>query len=500
MKKKVFLSLLTALLLVLWVPTIAFAADGTECTAGTSCKEHTAAIGNTHYDSLTDAIAAAKNGDTIVLLKSVTENNVSFTKSGNYTLNLNGNTLESTAVGSDIIALRAADLTLTIQNGTLATDITNTYGIYAYNAYGTVGYDNLNLELDHVTIDCIDQALGVQGLNANQNVTVKNSNLICESTGIYFPPLSGVLTIENSQISAVDNAVVVKGGSVIIKGADTKLIATGVPEDQDKPYDGNTSGEGFPQTGSALYVEGGYKAAGNIGERPIRIQLEDGTFISENAAAVAVNHIKDQQVQKTEISGGIYSSDIIQFVKPEAVSAVVTSAGKNTYYIGNTPTVSARVSAAAISGDSISVLSGDVDLTINKDDVIVTNKGNGQVFADGHEVGSEPFETHAHVWGQPTGVREPSCTQEGYTGDKACTICSLVEKGTVLDKLPHNYQDGKCTVCGAADPNYKPAEAEKDDTNVPETGDSNPLALLLLALLISGAASVSIFTYNQKKA
>lgn len=94
------------------------------------------------------------------------------------------------------------------------------------------------------------------------------------------------------------------------------------------------------------------------------------------------------------------------------------------------------------------------------------------------------------------GAKEATCTEVGYTGDKVCKWCgTLMEKGkeipmkehtvvdvaaveatcttdgmkagtkcsvcgTVLsgcekvDKLGHDYKDGKCTRCGEADPNY----------------------------------------------
>ena len=54
-------------------------------------------------------------------------------------------------------------------------------------------------------------------------------------------------------------------------------------------------------------------------------------------------------------------------------------------------------------------------------------------------------------------AKDATCTEEGYTGDKVCTVCGeVVEQGTVIAKLPHNFEDGKCTVCGAIDSTFKP--------------------------------------------
>ena len=53
-------------------------------------------------------------------------------------------------------------------------------------------------------------------------------------------------------------------------------------------------------------------------------------------------------------------------------------------------------------------------------------------------------------------AKDATCTAEGYTGDKVCTVCGeVVEHGTVIAKLPHDFEDGKCTVCGAEDPDYE---------------------------------------------
>lgn len=39
---------------------------------------------------------------------------------------------------------------------------------------------------------------------------------------------------------------------------------------------------------------------------------------------------------------------------------------------------------------------------------------------------------------------DATCTNEGYTGDKVCTICGeVVEEGTVIEKVAHNYKGGK---------------------------------------------------------
>lgn len=56
-----------------------------------------------------------------------------------------------------------------------------------------------------------------------------------------------------------------------------------------------------------------------------------------------------------------------------------------------------------------------------------------------------------------TGAVAPTCTQEGYTGDEVCTVChQVITPGKALEKLPHDYKGGTCTMCGALDSAFKP--------------------------------------------
>ena len=52
-------------------------------------------------------------------------------------------------------------------------------------------------------------------------------------------------------------------------------------------------------------------------------------------------------------------------------------------------------------------------------------------------------------------VTAPTCTEKGYT-THTCA-CGNSYKDSYTNALGHSYKNGKCTRCGAADPNYKPA-------------------------------------------
>ena len=66
-------------------------------------------------------------------------------------------------------------------------------------------------------------------------------------------------------------------------------------------------------------------------------------------------------------------------------------------------------------------------------------------------------------------VVAPTCTAKGYT-EYTCTRCGDSYKKKFTAMVDHKYENGKCTVCGAADPSYKP---EEDKT--PKYGDFSDL-------------------------
>lgn len=462
-------ALLALILACSLFPVMAFA-EGVECSEGDSCTAHTAAIGTKHYTTLQEAIDAASDKEEIKLLKDVTEHGVTFTKAGAYTLNLNGKTLTAGVKDDEIIAIKTPDLTLTIKNGSLASECGTTYGIYAYCNGGTAtpgDYANLNLLLDGVIIDCVDQALGVQGNNSTQNVTVRNSKISCDTTGIYFPPKSGTLIVEDSIVEAVNNGIVVKGGTVVIKGDQTKISASGIPAEQDKPpYDGNAQGEGFPKTGNALYIEGNYSLNGAA--RPINVAIQGGTLESKNAVALGMNFVKAPDMQKAEVTGGVFSSDVTQFAAASATSASLTTQnGTTTYYVGTAQEIAARMIENAQEGDTISVLKGDLDLGNSiVGGVKVTNKGQGTVTVNGALVGPTESTTCSHEWGAPVwnwaGNRESAsatftCARDakhketvaanvdidGYAGRLVYTATVAFQGKTYTDRKTVLYGDGE---------------------------------------------------------
>ncbi len=58
-------------------------------------------------------------------------------------------------------------------------------------------------------------------------------------------------------------------------------------------------------------------------------------------------------------------------------------------------------------------------------------------------------------------AKEPTCTVWGYTGDTVCATCGeVLQKSIFLPAKGHSYENGICTVCGEADPDWVPPEPE----------------------------------------
>ena len=90
-------------------------------------------------------------------------------------------------------------------------------------------------------------------------------------------------------------------------------------------------------------------------------------------------------MQKAEVTGGVFSSDVTQFAAASATSASLTTQnGTTTYYVGTAQEIAARMIENAQEGDTISVLKGDLDLGNSiVGGVKVTNKGQGTVTVNG---------------------------------------------------------------------------------------------------------------------
>ena len=409
MKKKLCSILLALTMVLTLLPVSALAEDG---------AEKVAKIGDTEYTTLQDAINAAGDAGsetTITLLTNVDLTNATikqlrFTKANsNIVLDLAGNTV--TAADGEAIMLNEANITLTIKNGTITNNIPGSYsdGLYAY-----AKCNNLSLTLDNVTINSRTQGLAVQGLTSNSNVTVKNSVITStEELGIYYPPKSGTLSIENSQITGV-TGIVVKGSTLNVSGDKTVITGFGPKIDPEEYYTGATDGSStLTETGDAIYVESGYN------DRDISVNISGGQLVSTNAKSIQM-FIKNSEVTSVKrdvsVSGGTFSDlSALNYLAPSAnVSVKLTADTQKDVVIPANTTVTLDLNGHNLTNVSGHTITNNGNLTVTGSgtvDNISDGKGalvnkvgaiatlNGGTFTRSQEAGTyEPDLANGNTW------------------------------------------------------------------------------------------------------
>ena len=121
------------------------------------------------------------------------------------------------------------------------------------------------------------------------------------------------------------------------------------------------------------------------------------------------------------------------------------------------------------------------------------------------------IDADAHGETELKNAKDATCTEKGYTGDKVCKDCGkTVEAGTEIEMTAHTFENGKCSVCGAADPDYVPdtsdtssedvssdASSDADSSGTPSTGDASALVWLVLAAVCIGG---TVFVLRKRNA
>ena len=319
-----------------------------------TAENATASVGDKYYNSLSAAIAAAEDGDTVTLLKSV-EVASRIEIADDITLDLDGKTLTSTA---DIGILVASNTSFELTGGTLdhnpasgstksgvfvcasatftlASDATiesTAAGVTGTNNAANEGNATFNI---YGTIDCDDIGIWGQGPNNTYNiigaiinsnyfgvyqngsyggcsVTIQDSTItdgLTNGCGVYIAnsnnnaqnPTQGMqtLVIENSSITGA-TAVEVKYTDVTITGENTVLTATGKESV-------TQNGNGSVTTGYALAIT--HNGTGStVDSADGDVVVTGGTFNGEVGVQSPIQSA--QTAAEVAISGGTFSSEV----------------------------------------------------------------------------------------------------------------------------------------------------------------------------------------------
>ena len=91
---------------------------------------------------------------------------------------------------------------------------------------------------------------------------------------------------------------------------------------------------------------------------------------------------------------------------------------------------------------------------------------------------------------------DANCTEAGFTAEY-CTNCGLILSFEEISALGHTFKDGKCTVCGEADPGYKPAGELTEKGDSPATGDT--FCVVYVGLAVSALMGTAVMIGKKKE-
>ena len=322
---------LCACMVAMTVPC-AFAADE-------EVTDPVAKIGEQGYTTLEEAIASAKDGDTITLLKNIDLETDRVYLNKNVTLDLAGHELTSANTTCTVLSVAGGAFTDSIGGGKVentAYDKTNAsgsnFGIAVVVGNDRVTFDNVALQGNYaiftqtsgetvvtnckltglavgvgilgasstdkkttsVTInegtEIVARDFGISG-NGNYDYTkimINGGTITSENLGIYHPQV-GDLTISGGEITAPNGIQYCGAGAFNISG-DAKITATGpYTEFPQKP---SAQGDGSTDDGVAIALisrGGGWQASD---EETMKVNISGGTLTSQNNAAIAVYRLQ----------------------------------------------------------------------------------------------------------------------------------------------------------------------------------------------------------------
>ncbi len=197
--------------------------------------------------------------------------------------------------------------------------------------------------------------------------------------------------------------------------------------------------------------------------------------LSANTVMSSFNKHKDDD--------GSYGKGIVNigFAEGEALEIDMSE------YVSDISKVSI-VSGGTLSGNTVTVDEGAT--------AVEYKYTTGNATIDGKESLLVVLNVHTHAYDNACdtacNVCEEARTVEPHVYDNACdTACNVCNAAR---EITHDYQEGKCSVCGATDPNYvappaaAPASAEEDDEGGLGVG-------AIVAICVGGAAVVGVGSF-----
>ena len=433
--------------------------------------------------------------------------------------------------------------TVTMRNSTVDIDVTagDEQAVCCQLGFITIE-DTVLTTKTSMAEDGANYALYVDG-----DLLIKGDKTDVKHTGgIGFSSDSGTITIEGGKVDVKSNDTALLGyrgvtisggvvkaestnsyailgtkGTVSITGADTEVTAITGSEDYAAIGNSNNPdvGDGGIHLDAKITVQGMNLIVGLKKDAEAAITLGENFEI---AGATLKHESIDSSKTKTyfvDAEGNALTGE-----------AVVC---KHTY--GETPTWTWAEDGSSATASFPCTASGDytevVNATITSQTTPATCVATGKtVYTAKATFGGKEYtstkeitiaiDADAHGETELKNAKDATCTEKGYTGDKVCKDCGkTVEAGTEIEMTAHTFENGKCSVCGAADPDYVPdtsdtssedvssdgssdaassdASSDADSSGTPSTGDASALVWLVLAAVCIGG---TVFVLRKRNA
>ena len=363
-----------------------------------------------------DFLATSNEAGIITLSENTTLTDSLKVDSGKYIVDLNGHTLKFTKANN----LFVNNANVTFKNGTINLDGIKgsadcILGVGDYISSATVTLDNVNVQANNYTSPyALIYVYNDSTLNIENNSSINAKNEKSLSGGVIKTSkgqagkvniTNSTLNFENTARGFVDGTINMKSSEVSMKG-----LANGI----------NSSNAGLNLT----------------------VDNSDLTITNSIGSALKIDNSEVNVVNDSKLDLNKSLAGDIQF------------ASKGTVTVDK----SSELNVDKIKLDN-SIKDTDLDNLIvsERNDFNIDDKGN-------------VIKECKHANEKTINQKEATCTEDGYTGDIVCADCNELRKnGTVEPKKGHTFEDGKCSVCGEADPNFKPVvDTDKPSTDKPE--------------------------------
>lgn len=205
--------------------------------------------------------------------------------------------------------------------------------------------------------------------------------------------------------------------------------------------------------------------------------LPDGLTLNESTGEITGTPATEGQFQITVTatnSVGSIDQTYTLNINPATVSVTGLKLDKDSLTLQEkgSHTLTATVEPADATNKAVTWASSDTDIATVSENGTVTAISAGSATitataADGSGISASCNLTVTHGNMIQTPKKAATCTEEGNTEYWYCETCKkyfsdsegkneIAPESTVIPATSHSYENGKCTVCGAIDPNFTP--------------------------------------------